>query len=433
MAVFMLKIIDATTRAGRSVLKKLDRRAEPETGTREAVAGVLADVRARGDAAVIEYTERFDRARLTPKGLAVGRAELAAAWRGLPAGTRRLLRAAHRNVAAFARAGRRGSWSRRNEQGAVVGEVYRGFERVGLYVPGGTAPLVSTAIMTVTLARIAGCREIVVTTPCGPDGTVNPALLGALHLAGATEVYRIGGIQAIGALAFGTRTIRPVAKIFGPGNKYVIEAKRQVFGLVAIDQLPGPSEVMVLADDTGNAAWIAADLVAQAEHGHGSQAVLVTPSRKLAAAVQAEVARQLTTLSRQEYLAAALQTGGFIVVTESLDQAVEVANAYAPEHLSLVVKREKSLMSRLTTAGALFVGNHSPVAVGDYLAGPSHTLPTGGAGKSFPGLTVDQFQRRTSVVRLDAAAIRKSAPLVKALSDLEGLDAHGRSALIRVE
>lgn len=428
-----MKFIDATTRAGQSALKKLDRRAEAETGTRDAVAAVLADVRARGDAAVIEYTVKFDRARLTPKSLAVSSAELAAAWRSLPAATRRLLQASHRNVAAFARAGLRKSWSRRNEQGARVGEVYQGLDRVGLYVPGGTAPLVSTAIMTVTLAKTAGCRQIVVTTPCGPDGTVNPALLGALHLAGATEVYRIGGIQAIGALAFGTKSIRPVAKIFGPGNKYVIEAKRQVFGLVAIDQLPGPSEVMVLADATGNPAWIASDLVAQAEHGHGSQAILVTPSRKLAEAVAAEVTAQLASLSRQEYLAAALKTGGFIIVTADLDQAITVANAYASEHLSLIVKNEKMVLPQITTAGAIFVGNHSPVAVGDYLAGPSHTLPTGGAGKSFAGLTVDQFQRRTSVVRLDAASIRTSAPLVKALSDLEGLDAHGVSAMIRLK
>ena len=433
MAGFMLKLIDATTRAGQAALKKLDRRAEPDAGTRDAVAAVLADVRARGDAAVIEWTERYDRARLTPKGLAVPPAAMEAAWGGLPAATRRVLRSSHRNVAAFAKAGLRSSWKRRNEQGALVGEIYQGFERVGLYVPGGTAPLVSTAIMTVTLAKVAGCREIVVTTPCGPDGSVNPSLLGALHLAGATEVYRIGGIQAVGALAFGTRTIRPVAKIFGPGNKYVIEAKRQVFGMVAIDQLPGPSEVMVVADATGNPSWIAADLVAQAEHGHGSQAILVTPSRKLAEAVAAEVTRQLGALSRQAHLAESLKTGGCIIVTASLDQAVAVANAYAPEHLSLVVADEKRVVPRVTTAGAIFLGNHSPVAVGDYLAGPSHTLPTGGAGKSFPGLTVDQFQRRTSLVRLDAASIRRSAPLVKALSDLEGLDAHGRSALIRIE
>lgn len=428
-----MKLIDASTRAGQKVLKLIDRRAEPDTGTREAVAGVLAEVRTRGDAAVIEFTHRYDRARLTPKTLAVPREALAAAWQALPRGAKRVLQASHRNVAAFAKAGLRQSWSRRNDQGAEVGEMYRGFERVGVYVPGGTAPLVSTAIMTVTLAKTAGCRDIVVTTPCGPDGSVNAALLAALHLAGATEVYRIGGIQAIGALAFGTQTIRPVDKIFGPGNKYVIEAKRQVFGLVAIDQLPGPSEIMVLADDTGRAEWIAADLVAQAEHGHGSQAILVTPSRRLAQAVAQAVEAQLSTLSRQTHLAEALETGGHIIVTADLEQAVAVANAYAPEHLSLIVKNDRRVLPRLTTSGAIFLGNHSPVAVGDYLAGPSHTLPTGGAGKSFPGLTVDQFQRRTSIVRLDAAAMAASAPLVKALSELEGLDAHGRSALIRCE
>jgi histidinol dehydrogenase len=428
-----MKFINATTRAGLSALKKLNRRAEPETSTRETVATVLADIRARGDAAVIEYTRQFDRAELSAGSLGIPAAALAAAWKGLPAATKRVLQASHRNVAAFARAGLRKSWSRRNEQGARVGEIYQGFDRVGLYVPGGTAPLVSTAIMTVTLAKMAGCREIVVTTPCGSDGSVNPSLLAALHLAGATEVWRIGGIQAIGALAYGTQSIRPVAKIFGPGNKFVIEAKRQVFGLVAVDQLPGPSEVMVLADETGHPAWIAADLVAQAEHGHGSQAVLVTSSRELADAVAREVAVQLKSLSRQESLAQALKTGGFIVLAEDMAQAITIANDYASEHLSLIVKDSRAVVRQITTAGAIFIGNHSPVAVGDYLAGPSHTLPTGGAGKSFAGLTVDQFQRRTSVVQLDAASIRKSAPLVKVLSDLEGLDAHGRSAMIRLE
>lgn len=428
-----MKFINATTRAGLSALKKLNRRAEPETSTRETVATVLADIRARGDAAVIEYTRQFDRAELSAGSLGIPAAALAAAWKRVPAATKRVLQASHRNVAAFARAGLRKSWSRRNEQGARVGEIYQGFDRVGLYVPGGTAPLVSTAIMTVTLAKMAGCREIVVTTPCGSDGSVNPSLLAALHLAGATEVWRIGGIQAIGALAYGTQSIRPVAKIFGPGNKFVIEAKRQVFGLVAVDQLPGPSEVMVLADETGHPAWIAADLVAQAEHGHGSQAVLVTPSRELADAVAREVDVQLKSLSRQESLAQALKTGGFIVLAADMAQAITIANDYASEHLSLIVKDSRTVVRQITTAGAIFIGNHSPVAVGDYLAGPSHTLPTGGAGKSFAGLTVDQFQRRTSVVQLDAASIRKSAPLVKALSDLEGLDAHGRSAMIRLE
>ncbi len=428
-----MKVIDATTPRGASALKKLNRRAEPEASVRETVAEVLHAVREKGDAAVIAFTEKFDRARLAPRTLTVPPAELRAAWEAQTEETRRLLAASHRNVADFARASLRKSWRRKNAQGAIVGELYQGFGRVGLYVPGGTAPLVSTALMTVTLAQVAGCQEIVVCTPCGPDGRVNPALLAALHLAGATEVHRIGGIQAIGAMAYGTRTIRPVAKIFGPGNKFVIEAKRQVFGLVAIDQLPGPSEILILSDSTGNAAWIAADLVAQAEHGHGSQAVFVTPSRKLADAVQRQISAQLATLSRQQHLADSLAHGGFTVLVKDMAAGVAVANDYAAEHTTLISADEDAILPQLTTSGAIFLGNHSPVAVGDYLAGPSHTLPTGGAAKSFAGLTVDQFQRRTSVVKLDAASIRKSAPLVKALSDLEGLDAHGRSALIRLE
>lgn len=427
-----MKVIDARTEAGQAALAELDRRPKVSPAVRNVVATVLAEVRARGDDAIIEYTQRFDRATLTPETLAIPLAELTAAWEGLPESTRQALQASHANITAFAEAGLRKDWQCRNAQGAITGEIYRGFERVGLYVPGGTAPLVSSALMTVTLAHVAGCREIVVTTPCGPDGQVHPALLGALHLAGATEVYRIGGIQAIGALAYGTPTIRPVAKIFGPGNAYVVEAKRQVFGLVAIDQLPGPSEIMIVADHTGRAAWIAADLVAQAEHGHGSQALLATPNPELAAAVEKEVAAQLTSLSRQEYLTESLRDGGYIIITHDLGHAVQLANAYAPEHLTLIVEDEDRWLPAITTAGAIFLGNHSPVAVGDYLAGPSHTLPTGGAGKSFPGLTVDQFQRRTSVVKLDAEAIKQSAPLVERLALLEGLDAHARSATIRL-
>lgn len=414
-------------------MKKLNRRAETEPSVRESVASMLEQIRRRGDAEVIELTAKYDRAELNTRTLAVSLEDLAGAWRSLTPQTRGTLKAAHKNVAAFARQGLRRDWQRRNAQGVVTGEMYRGFERVGIYVPGGTAPLVSTVIMTVTLAKVAGCHEIVVCTPCAPDGSVNAALLAALHLAGATEVYRIGGIQAIGAMAYGTKTIRAVTKIFGPGNQWVIEAKRQVFGIVSIDQLPGPSEILILADDSGHAAWIAADLVAQAEHGHGSQAILVTSSRRLATAVESEVAAQIAPLTRREHLRDSLKSGGLIILVRDINEGVEVANAYAPEHLTLIVRGEKRWLPQIKTAGAIFLGNHSPVAVGDYLAGPSHTLPTGGAGKSFSGLTVDQFQRRTSVVKLDAAAIKKSAPLVKRLSDLEGLDAHGQSALMRIE
>ncbi|RYD26075.1 MAG: histidinol dehydrogenase, partial [Verrucomicrobiaceae bacterium] len=288
-------------------------------------------------------------------------------------------------------------------------------------------------IMTVTLAQAAGVPEIVVCTPCGKDGRINEAMLHALKLAGATEIYRVGGAHAVAALAFGTKTIRPVDKILGPGNKFVVEAKRQLFGAVAIDLLPGPSEIMVLADETANPAFVAADLLAQAEHGKDSQMLLATTSRDLIVAVERELENQLAMLPRREIAQASLDTGCWLVHVRDLEQGIDVANAWAPEHLSLVVKNEKPVLPKIRTSGAIFVGHFSPVAVGDFLAGPSHTLPTGGAGKSFPGLTVDQFQRRTSIVKLSAEAMRKSAPAVELLAETEGLAAHARSVSIRVD
>lgn len=409
----------------------LSRRAEPSAQVREVVAAVLGIVRERGDMGVIELAEKYDGARLTPATMRVRDEELAAAWNSLAGEVRDALEASHRNVFAFASRSLRQNWSYVNEQGAEVGEVFHPFERVGCYVPGGTAPLVSTAIMTVTLAAAAGVPEIVVCTPCGRNGEVNAGLLAALKLAGATEIYRIGGSQAIAAMAYGTETIRPVAKIFGPGNAYVVEAKRQVFGTVAIDLLPGPSEVLILADRTGNPAFIAADLLAQAEHGKDSQAGLITDDGGLLGAVLAEIEAQAAKLSRQALLRPVLEKDCFLVLVPSLDEGARLVNDYAPEHLVLITEREREILPRIRTAGAIFLGNHSPVAVGDFLAGPSHTLPTGGAGKSFPGLTVDMFQRRTSIVRLDRGACARSEPVVRAFSEIEGLDAHGKSVAIR--
>jgi histidinol dehydrogenase len=327
----------------------------------------------------------------------------------------------------------RQDWHGLNEQGGEVGEVYHPFERVGCYVPGGTAPLVSTAMMTVTLAAAAGVPEIVVCTPCGRDGTVNPGLLAALKLAGATEVYKVGGAQAIAALAYGTETIAPVAKIVGPGNSYVVEAKRQCLGAVSIDLLPGPSEVLILADKSGDPRFIAADILAQAEHGKDSQAGFITDDAALLEAVVAEVEAQCASLSRQSQLGPVLEKGVFLILTGTLEEGARLVNAYAPEHLSLITEREGDILPLIRTAGAIFLGNHSPVAVGDFLAGPSHTLPTGGAGKSFPGLTVDMFQRRTSIIRLSREACAKSEAVVRAFAEVEGLDAHGRSVSIRGE
>jgi len=412
-------------------LTSLDRHSRPAPEVERTVAEVVRDIEKQGDKALLRYTEKFGGPALTPGQLAVPGADLAAAWQELDAPTRRALRAAHRNIRAFAARSLRRNWSARNAQGAKVGERFDPFQRVGLYVPGGTAPLVSTALMTCTFAAAAGVPEIVAVTPAGRDGQVNRVLLAALHLAGATEVYRVGGAQAVAALAIGTKAIRPVTKIFGPGNRYVVEAKRQLFGRVAVDLLPGPSEVLVIADRTARPAWVAADLLAQAEHGGDSLALMFTNSESTLTAVAREVEKQAAALPRGEILQRSLR-GAALVLVRTLDEAVDLANRFASEHVSLQVAKPRDLAPQLRTSGAIFLGGYSPVAVGDFLAGPSHELPTGGAGKSFAGLTADQFQRRTSLVELDRAALTRSTPLVEAFAKVEGLDAHGRSARIRL-
>jgi histidinol dehydrogenase len=287
--------------------------------------------------------------------------------------------------------------------------------------------------MTITLAKAAGCPEIVVCTPPNKEGRINPALLFAARTAGATEIYRAGGAQAIAALGFGTNTIRRVQKIFGPGNAYVVAAKRLLFGQVAVDLLPGPSEVCVLADDSAEPAYIAADLLAQAEHGSGHErAWLVTTSAKLLKAVSQELARQLPPLTRREFIERALAHNGWLILVKDLEAATQLVNQLAPEHCEVMVRSARKVSARIVTAGAIFLGNDSPTVLGDYVAGPSHTLPTGGAGNSFAGLTVDQFQRRTSVVEYRKPAVRKALKAVQKFATLEGLDAHGRSAEVRL-
>ncbi len=399
-----------------------------EQRTRE----IVDAVKLRGDAALSEFTERFDGAKLVPEQFAVTQAEILAASVKADDGLRQAVAEAQKNIATFAKKSLRKNWSMRNSHGATVGEKFDPFQRVGIYVPGGTAPLVSTALMTITLAKIAGCKEIVVCTPAGKTGEINSALLFAIRAAGATEIYRIGGAQAIAAMALGTATIRGVQKIFGPGNAYVVAAKRLLFGHVAIDLLPGPSEVLVLADETANPKFAAVDLLAQAEHGSGHERVwLVTDSRKLLRAVHAEITRQLPKLARREMIERALENNGWLIQVKTLEDGIALANQLTPEHCEIMTRNAKKISGRILTAGAIFLGGYSPTVLGDYVAGPSHTLPTGGAGNSFAGLTVDQFQRRTSVVEYNRASLNKALPAVKKFAELEGLDAHGKSAEIR--
>ena len=401
-----------------------------EAGARSIVERVAA----KGDAALIQFAKKFDGATLTAKTLRVPDAELSAAGKSVDAKLKRAIRFAHRNISQFHKQGLRKGWSGCNAQGAKVGEKFDAFERVGIYIPGGTAPLMSTALMTVTLAKVAGCKEIVVCTPCDKDGAVNPGLLHAAKIAGATEIYRVGGAHAIAAMAHGTKTIAPVQKIFGPGNAYVVAAKRLLVGHVSIDLLPGPSEVLVLADETANPAFAAADILAQAEHGSGHERCwLVSASERVIKAVKQEIQKQLPDRSRADYIRKALKNNGWLIQVKSRGEGIALANRLAPEHCEVMVKNPREAAKEIVTAGALFLGNTSPTVTGDYVAGPSHTLPTGGAGASFPGLTVDMFQRRTSVVEYTPAALRKSIEAIEQFAGVEGLDAHGRSASIRLD
>ncbi len=395
---------------------------------------ILQAVVERGDEALLEFTAKFDRCTLTAEQLAVTKSEFFTASLQADEALRDAVKLSHANITKFSRKSLRKGWAGTNAQGAHFGEKFDPFQRVGIYVPGGTAPLVSSALMTVTLAAVAGCPEIVVCTPPGADGTINPALLFALATAGATEVYRAGGAQAIAAMAHGTAAIKPVQKIYGPGNAYVVAAKRLLYGVVAVDLLPGPSELLVLADDSANPAFIAADLLAQAEHGSGHERVwLLTTSRKLVQAVEKEVKKQQPKLARAAFIEKALATNGWLVVLKDWPSAIKLANEIAPEHCEIMMKNAAVVSQEIRSAGAIFLGEYSPTVVGDYMAGPSHELPTGGAGRCFAGLTVDQFQRRTSVVEYSKAALKKSLAAVDTFAQVEGLGAHGRSASIRID
>ena len=403
-----------------------------DPGIEQRTRAILDAVQVRGDAALLEFTEKFDGARLAANQLAVTQAELMVASLKADESLRAAVAEAEKNIASFARKSLRKNWQTKNSHGASVGEKFDPFQRVGIYIPGGTAPLVSTALMTITLAKVAGCKEIVVTTPCGKDGSINPAILFAARAAGATEIYRVGGAQAIAALAYGTKTIRRVQKIFGPGNAYVSMAKRLLVGRVAIDLLAGPSDLLVLADDTANPKFAAADMLAQAEHGSGHERVwLVTNSAKILKSVEKEIARQLPRLPRREFIQRVLDRNVWLIQVATVADAVALANQLAPEHCEVITRDARRVSGGIVTAGAIFLGNWSPTVLGDYVAGPSHVLPTDGAGASFAGLTVDQFQRRTSVVEYNRASLKKALKTVKKFAELEGLSAHGKSAEIR--
>jgi len=399
------------------------------------VASILEDVRKKGDRAVAACALKFDGARLRPRDFRVPLKELASAARKISPSDRKAILSARSDIEAFNRRGLPRGWQMRNRHGAWAGEKFDPIRRVGLYVPGGEVPLVSTVLMTAVLAKIAGCPEIAAFTPSKNGGGIAPGLLAALHYAGVSEVYRVGGVQAIGAMAFGTETIPAVDKIFGPGNAYVCEAKRQVFGTVGVDSLPGPSEVMVIADASAPADWAAADLLAQAEHGSGREKIyLVSTSARVIESIAKAIDSQLASLTRAGRIRRVLSDGFLAVQARSIGDMVSLANYVAPEHLELMVRRSSAitLARRITTAGAILIGNETPTVLGDFVAGPSHVLPTARAGRYFGGLRAADFLRRTSLIRYDRPSLRRAAPTVAAFSAMERLDAHGRSAELRL-
>ncbi len=401
----------------------------------EVVVPILAAVRRSGDAALLELTEKFDGARLKPAQLRVGREEMAGGWKAISPSERRAIRKSVRTIRDFHKRSVPKGWTARTEDGLTVGERFYPIRRAGLYVPGGRVPLVSTVLMTAIPAQAAGVPEVVICTPPSPDGGISAGLLAAFHALGIREVYRAGGAQAVAAMAYGTRTIPPVDLIAGPGNAFVMEAKRQVYGKVGVDLLPGPSEVMVIADAGARPDWVAADLLSQAEHGTGKEKLyLAVTDRESWNAIRKEVRRQLTQMSDGETIQGILDNRFMVGVCADEDATVAFANAVAPEHLELQVAPDRitRLTSRITTAGAILQGYHTPTVLGDFVAGPSHTLPTDGTGRFSGGLQTSTFMRRSSIVRSTASANRKVLPVVGAFSSMESLPVHGDSLERRV-
>lgn len=429
----MIRTLETAGLGIAGVIRALERppgSVDPEISRR--VTEIVAAVREKGDAALLDFTRRFDRVALTAPELAVGPPEYAAAERAVGEATLRSLRYAAERIERFHRECAPRSWRMKDDNGSHLGQEVRPLDRVAVYVPGGRAAYPSTVLMTVVPARVAGVREIVLVSPPSADRSLNAAVLAAARIAGVTEAYRVGGAQAIAALAYGTETIRRVDKIVGPGNIYVALAKAQVFGDVGIDMVAGPSEVLVVADDTADAAFVAADLLAQAEHDPMARAVLLTPSGALRDAVAAELGRQLAALPRREIAGAALASHGALVLTASLEEAVDLANGLAPEHLELQVADPEGLLARVRHAGAVFLGRHTPEVVGDYVAGPNHVLPTGGTARFSSALSTEDFVTRLSVIEYSSEGLAEAGPHVEELSRVEGLDGHGAAASIRI-
>lgn len=408
-----------------------ERAEEIPAGIDETVSVIIADVRKRGDEALFELTARFDRLELTAETIEVTHAEIDAARRFIDSRSAAALELAAKRIADYHAKQKQQTWLSTEEADVLLGQMVTPLDRVGIYVPGGKAAYPSSVLMNAVPARVAGVGEVIMTVPM-PDGEANPYVLAAADIAGVDRIFKVGGAQAVAALAYGTASIPKVDKITGPGNIYVATAKRQVFGQVGIDMIAGPSEILVINDGSGNAAHIAADLLSQAEHDELASAVLVTSCEKMATAVQQQLEVQLSQLRREAIARKSLEDYGAIILAANLEEAIDFSNRIAPEHLELAVDDPFAILPKIRHAGAIFMGHHTPEAAGDYLAGPNHTLPTGGTARFFSPLSIDDFVKKSSIVSFSAAGLKRLGNDIVHIAELEGLEAHGRSVSIRL-
>ena len=429
----MIKVIDMRDDKKGDIYGRLpDRISMDDSSIMKTVGEVISSVRQKGDEALMEYASRFDNVKLTAETMRVSKEEIAEAYSRVDGELIEVIRKAKANIEAFHAKQKENSWFSSEKDGVILGQLYRPMEIVGVYVPGGTAAYPSSVLMNVVPAKVAGVPKVVMVTPPKKEG-INPAVLVAANEAGVDEIYRIGGAQAVAALAFGTESIPKVDKIVGPGNIYVATAKRMVYGYCDIDAVAGPSEITVVADETANPCFVAADMLSQAEHDVMASAILITTSGRLAEEVKKELEKQASRLSRKEIIEKSLENYGAIIITESLEKAMEVANRIAPEHLELCVQEPFSLLGSVRNAGAIFLGNYSSEPLGDYFAGPNHVLPTSGTARFFSPLNVGDFIKKSSIISYSAKALGSVKDDVIRFAEAEGLTAHANAIRIRFE
>lgn len=429
-----MRTVRLTKESTKDILENLLKRSPNNYGKFEAaVADILANVKEKGDEALFSYTKEFDKVEVTPETIRVTEAEIEEAYKAVDASLLEVIRKALVNIRSYHEKQRQNSWFTSTENGTMLGQKVTPLNRVGVYVPGGKAVYPSSVLMNIVPAKVAGVPHIVMTTPPGKDGKVNPSTLVAAKEAGADEIYKVGGAQAIGALAYGTASIPKVDKIVGPGNIFVALAKKAVYGHVSIDSIAGPSEILVLADETANAHYVAADLLSQAEHDEMASAILITTSTELAQNVEKEIEGYLKVLSRKEIIEKSLENFGYILIAEDMDEAIEAANEIASEHMEIVTKNAFEVMMKVRNAGAIFIGEYSSEPLGDYFAGPNHVLPTNGTAKFFSALSVDDFIKKSSIVYYSKSALREIHKDIIQFASSEQLTAHANSIAVRFE